>query len=91
LSKQLGDAAQVLRKHDRLPARGVVLMDLALAKGLEFDHVVVADAQADVYPDTPLARRRLYTAVSRAMHRVTVLAQGELTPLLTTYLDGTHR
>jgi DNA helicase-2/ATP-dependent DNA helicase PcrA len=63
-------------------------MDLALAKGLEFDHVVVADAQAEVYPDTPLARRRLYTAVSRAMHRVTVLAQGELTPLLSTYLNA---
>jgi DNA helicase-2/ATP-dependent DNA helicase PcrA len=63
-------------------------MDLALAKGREFDHVVVADAQAEVYPDTPLARRRLYTAVSRAMHRVTVLAQGELTPLLNTYLNA---
>jgi DNA helicase-2/ATP-dependent DNA helicase PcrA len=88
LAKQLGDTVQVLRKNDRLPARGVVLMDLALAKGLEFDHVVVADAQAEVYPDTPLARRRLYTAVSRAMHRVTVLAQGELTPLLSTYLNA---
>ena len=87
LAKQLGDSVQVLRKNDRLPATGVVLMDLALAKGLEFDHVVVADAQAEVYPDTPLARRRLYTAVSRAMHRVTVLAQGELTPLLATYLN----
>ena len=36
---------------------------------------------ADV-PDTPLARRRLYTAVSRAMHQVTLLAVGELSPLL---------
>jgi hypothetical protein len=26
--------------------------------------------------------------VSRAMHRVTVLAQGELTPLLSTYLNA---
>ena len=40
------------------------------------------DAQAEVYPDTPLARRRLYTAISRAMHRVTVLSQGPMTPLL---------
>ena len=38
----------------------------------------------EVYPDTPLARRRLYTALSRAMHRVTVLAQGPLTPMLAT-------
>ena len=58
-------------------------MDLALAKGLEFDHVIVPDAQAETYPDTPLARRRLYTAVSRAMHRVTLISQGDLSPLLT--------
>ena len=65
-----------------MPASGVVLMDLRLAKGLEFDHVVVPDAQAEVYPDTPLSRRRLYTAISRAMHEVTIVSQGELTPLL---------
>lgn len=82
LSKQLGDAAQVVRGDKNLPAEGVVLLPLRVAKGLEFDHVIVPDAQAEVYPDTPLARRRLYTALSRAMHRVTVLAQGELTPLL---------
>lgn len=82
LSKQLGDAARVIRGDVSLPARGVVLMPLRVAKGLEFDHVIVPDAQTEVYPDTPLARRRLYTALSRAMHRVTVLAQGPLTPLL---------
>lgn len=82
LSKQLGDAARVIRGDVSLPAHGVVLMPLRVAKGLEFDHVIVPDAQAEVYPDTPLARRRLYTALSRAMHRVTVLAQGEMTPLL---------
>ncbi|MDO4538683.1 MAG: AAA family ATPase [Coriobacteriales bacterium] len=86
LAKQLGPAVTVMRKHDTLPASGVVLMDLALAKGLEFDHVIVSDAQEEVYPDTPLARRRLYTAISRAMHRVTVFAQGPMTPLLDDYL-----
>ena len=49
--------------------------------------MIVSDAQAEVYPDTPLARRRLYTAISRAMHRASVLAQGELTPLLDEYLS----
>ena len=71
-----------LRKDSSLPARGVVLTDVALAKGLEFDHVIIADAQRGAYPDTPLARRRLYTAVSRAMHKVTFVSQGELSPLL---------
>ena len=82
LAKQLGGAVQVLGKDSDLPATGVVLLPLRVAKGLEFDHVVIPDAQAEVYPDTPLCRRRLYTAISRAMHRVTVLSQGPMTPLL---------
>ncbi len=82
LGKQLGDAVEVVGKDRELPAAGVVLMSLRLAKGLEFDQVIIPDASAETYPDTPLSRRRLYTAVSRAMHRVTLLAQGELTPLV---------
>ncbi len=82
LKKQLADRVEVLGKDSDLPKSGVVLLPLRVAKGLEFDHVVIPDAQAEVYPDTPLARRRMYTAISRAMHQVTVLSQGPLTPLL---------
>ena len=82
LAKQLGDAVTVLGKDSDLPATGRVLLPLRVVKGLEFDHVIISDAQAEVYPDEPLARRRLYTAISRAMHRVTILAQGPLTPML---------
>lgn len=82
LSRQLGDSVHVVAGDETLPADGVVLMDLALAKGLEFDEVIVPDAQAATYPDTPLAKRRLYTAISRAMHRVTLVSQGPMTPLL---------
>ena len=84
LAKQLRDCdVTVIKNNNELPAAGVVLMSLRLAKGLEFDQVIIPDASAEAYPDTPLARRRLYTAVSRAMHGVTLLAQGELTPLVT--------
>lgn len=79
----------VVTSQDTLPAQGVVLLDLALAKGLEFDRVIIADAQAEVYGNDELSRRRLYTAISRAMHRVTIVSQGPMTPLLTAYLkDG---
>lgn len=82
LSSRLDERVKVLHSDEELPATGVILLDLPLAKGLEFDHVVVPDATGKSYPDTPLARRRLYTALSRATHKVTVLAHGELTPLL---------
>ncbi len=82
LSKQLGDRVQVLGKDSDLPGQGVVLLPLRVAKGLEFDHVVIPDAQAEVYPQDDLSRRRLYTAISRAMHRITIFSQGPMTPLL---------
>ena len=82
LSRQLGERVVVMHKDETLPKEGVVLLDLRLAKGLEFDHVIIPDAQQEVYPDTSLARRQLYTAISRAMHKVTILSQGEMSPLL---------
>ena len=82
LTRQLKGVATELRHEDRLPAAGVIIIDLRLAKGLEFDQVIIPDAQESVYPETPLSRRQLYTATSRAMHRLTILSQGPMTPLL---------
>ena len=87
LSRQLGEAAHLVQKDEALPKSGVVIIDLRLAKGLEFDHVVIPDAQAEVYPDTPLARRQLYTAISRAMHKVSIVAQGTMSPLLAPFME----
>ena len=82
LAERLHGAVLVAEEDDPLPASGAMVIDLAHAKGLEFDRVVVAGADARVYPDTPLARRRLYTAISRATSEVAVFAVGTLTPLL---------
>lgn len=79
----LGENAPALMgKNDSLPQDGVVLITLELAKGLEFDHVIIPDASKTLFPDEPLARRRLYTTISRATRRIDILARGELTPLL---------
>lgn len=64
------------------PQSGVFLISLAHAKGLEFDGVIMPDCNAENYPDTLLGRHRLYTALSRATRRLTVLARGAMTPLL---------
>jgi DNA helicase-2/ATP-dependent DNA helicase PcrA len=84
LAERMGAEAPVLlREKMSLPEAGVVLIDLPLAKGLEFDRVVVADASEDVYPTgDDLARRCLYTAISRATQQASLLAWGELTGLL---------
>ncbi len=65
-----------------LPECGVIVLHLELAKGLEFDRVIIVDANPLFYPDDPLARRRLYTAISRATQHVTILSNGSLSPLL---------
>ena len=82
VARALGEGAVVVGERDGLPGDGVAVLPLALAKGLEFDRVIIPDASSRVFPATDLARRRLYTALSRATRQVTILANGELTPLL---------
>lgn len=69
-------------RADTMPDKGVLLLDIQLAKGLEFDQVIVPDVQNRTYPDTRLAKNRLYTAISRATQKVTLIANGKLTSLL---------
>lgn len=82
LGKQLGDSVQMLNNDTQLPENGIVLLDLTLAKGLEFDEVIVADAQQSVYDESDLCRHRLYTSISRATKRVSIISQGHMTKLL---------
>ena len=86
----LGDAADGLVDMEaaaELPTNGAMIITLQLAKGLEFDHVIVPDASARVFPaDDRVAKNRLYTTVSRATRSVQILCRGELTPLLKKYV-----
>ncbi len=52
---------------------GVSVITVDRAKGLEFDSVFVLDASAHHYPlENPIAKRRLYVALSRAKHMLWV-------------------
>jgi len=62
---------------------GVTLFPAPLVKGLEFDAVVVWDADATGYGDSPSDARLLYVALTRALHELHVCAVGKLTGLLT--------
>lgn len=72
------DAPSEITLQDALPESGAFLIELALAKGLEFDHVILADADQDNYPSDEIGDHCLYTAMSRATQHLAVLAQGRL-------------
>ena len=77
-----GQGVVVLGEGDSLPDEGIVVVPLKLAKGLEFDRVVIPDASARTFPESDIARRRLYTTISRATRHLTILSNGDLTELL---------
>ncbi len=61
---------------------GVLVTSVADVKGLEFDYVVLPDADDRTYPDTTESRRALYVAMTRATHRLVLGAAGRFSPLL---------
>ena len=61
---------------------GISILPVALAKGLEFDGVIIWNASAAEFKATPTDARLLYVALSRALHNLHIIYQGEMTPLL---------
>jgi DNA helicase-2/ATP-dependent DNA helicase PcrA len=74
-------AVQLLTEESTHFKEGVVLTTAHLAKGLEFDEVVVPFASARNYK-TEVDKSMLYVACTRAMHRLTLTYAGELTAFL---------
>ena len=73
----LGAAADAIEQHlDLVPA--------SLAKGLEFDHVVLLEPAAvvDGEPDRVTGLRRLYVCLTRAVTSLVVVHEGPLPPEL---------
>ena len=66
---------------ETMPEHGVLLLDIKLAKGLEFDEAVLLDVDGRQYA-TEADRNLLYVAVTRAMHALTILYRDEPSPLL---------
>jgi len=61
---------------------GVDVCEVAEAKGLEFDYVIVPDADTSSYPPSDESRRLLHVAVTRAMHQLWICSVGTPSPLL---------
>jgi len=63
-------------------APGIEIAEVAEVKGLEFDYVVLLEASAAHYPDTPSARRRLHVGATRAIHQLWLTSVATPSPLV---------
>ncbi|MGV3625716.1 MAG: ATP-binding domain-containing protein [Archangium sp.] len=61
---------------------GVDITDVDSVKGLEWDYVVIPDANAMNWPTTDDGRRRLHVAVTRPSHQLWLISPGTPTPLI---------
>ncbi|MBT9395248.1 AAA family ATPase [Hymenobacter sp. NST-14] len=77
-----GPAVYLLTEESTTFREGVLVTTAHLAKGLEFDAVVVPFANARTYR-TEVDKSMLYVACTRAMHELTLTYTGELTRWLT--------
>ncbi|MDR3191050.1 MAG: AAA family ATPase [Lactobacillaceae bacterium] len=71
----------IIRTENQRLVPGTIIVPSYLAKGLEFDAVIMWDASAKNYQGDD-ERQLVYTITSRAMHQLTVIARDTLTPLL---------
>ncbi|MEG0472951.1 MAG: RNA polymerase recycling motor HelD [Solibacillus sp.] len=75
------DGIKLLKNGSPEYEQGVVVIPSYLAKGIEFEAVVIYDASEKVYGDESL-RRIFYTACTRAMHELQLYSVGEPSPFL---------
>lgn len=61
---------------------GIDVTSVTSVKGLEFDYVIIPDANSSTYGDDPASRKTFYVALSRAMHQLWMISVGTPSPLL---------
>jgi DNA helicase-2/ATP-dependent DNA helicase PcrA len=81
LDKNKKIQAHLLKGEDESYEAGVVIVPSYLAKGLEFDAVLIINLE-EKYLDHELDIKLLYVAMTRSMHRLYVLYIKDTMPLL---------
>jgi DNA helicase-2/ATP-dependent DNA helicase PcrA len=74
--------ARLVRDGDFPFTPGIDVTDVSQIKGLEFDYVIIPDADATHYPLMPESRRLLHVAATRAIHQLWVISVGHPSPVL---------
>lgn len=74
------EAPRIITEKDREYKSGVVIVPAHLSKGLEFDAVLIADAES--YGNSELDIKLLYVAMTRPLHRLYIYHCGTISKLL---------
>ncbi|MCS1390731.1 AAA family ATPase [Lysinibacillus boronitolerans] len=74
-------ASQLLTENESINQEMLLVVPSHLAKGLEFDAVIVAAYDTPFY-DTPIDRKLLYVALTRAMHELYLIGPSKSSFLL---------
>ncbi|MBE1441907.1 HelD family protein [Paenibacillus sp. OAS669] len=85
LHKQLSAAgmeANFISAGQQRYAGGISVVPSFMAKGLEFDAVIIVDADSENYQATPQDAKLLYVGCTRALHSLQLWYSGEPSPLI---------
>ncbi|WP_036706194.1 ATP-binding domain-containing protein, partial [Paenibacillus graminis] len=72
---------RLITKNTPTFEKGILVIPAYLAKGVEFDAVLIYDASLQSY-HRENERKLFYTACTRAMHRLLLYSAGEWTPFI---------
>lgn len=75
-------SARLVQDADFSFKPGIDITIVEHIRGLEFDYVIIPDANANNYPIQPRARKRLHLAVTRAIHQIWIMFDGKKSALL---------
>lgn len=84
LHKRLNQKSiNIVSSNDNKYIGGTCIIPIALAKGLEFDHVIIADCNNDTYDINDRSDLTLlYVAMTRALHKMDIIYNNDLVYLL---------
>ncbi|BFH13024.1 AAA family ATPase [Paenibacillus melissococcoides] len=80
--RALGAEAHLIDGRQQQYSGGISVLPVYLSKGLEFDAVILLHANETHYGMSPLEARLMYVGCTRALHHLTLCADGALSPLL---------
>ena len=80
--EKIGLKLNIINEKNEKYTDGISILPSYLSKGLEFDAVILNDANNINYLDNSIDQKLLYVAITRAMHDLYINYSGEISPSL---------